>query len=74
MNQEQELHILETQEHDRNQIAGDLRNSSIQSLTSLIHKTELCIHLMDIDAVRVKLELQTIMEAMETMINELGER
>ncbi len=67
------LHILETQEYDRNRIARDLHDSSVQSLTSLVHKTEFCMRLMDIDTVRVKLELQTMIETIKTIINGMRE-
>ncbi|MBQ9768163.1 MAG: sensor histidine kinase [Lachnospiraceae bacterium] len=67
------LHILETQECDRNRIARDLHDSSVQSLTSLVHKTELCMRLMDIDTIRVKLELQTMIETIKTIINGMRE-
>lgn len=67
------LHFLETQECDRNRIARDLHDSSVQSLTSLVHKTELCMRLMDIDTIRVKLELQTMIETIKTIINGMRE-
>lgn len=67
------LHILETQERDRNRIARDLHDSSVQSLTSLVHKTELCMRLMDIDTIRVRLELQTMIETIKTIINGMRE-
>ncbi len=70
---EQGLHILESHEHDRNRIARDLHDSSVQSLTALVHKTELCIRLMDMDTVRVKLELQTMIETIKTIINGMRE-
>lgn len=73
VDKEQGLHILESQEHDRNRIARDLHDSSVQSLTALVHKTELCIRLVDIDSIRVKLELQTMIETIKTIINGMRE-
>lgn len=73
MDKEQGLHILESHEHDRNRIARDLHDSSVQSLTALVHKTELCIRLMDMDTIRVKLELQTMIETIKTIINGMRE-
>ncbi|MCH5273118.1 MAG: ATP-binding protein [Lachnospiraceae bacterium] len=67
------LYILETQEYDRSRIARDLHDSSVQSLTSLVHKTEFCMKLVDIDTVRVKLELQTMIETIKTVINGMRE-
>ncbi len=70
---EQGIHILESHEHERNRIARDLHDSSVQSLTCLVHKTELCMRLMDIDTIRVKLELQTMIETIKTIINGMRE-
>ena len=41
--------ILQTVESERQRIARDLHDSTVQSLTSLPHKTELCLKLMDVD-------------------------
>lgn len=71
--QNQGLHILESLEYDRNRIARDLHDSAVQSLTAMTHKTELCIRLMDIDTVRVRLELQTIHETIKSIINGMRE-
>ncbi len=73
MGKEQGLHILESHEYERNRIARDLHDSSVQSLTGLVHKTELCMRLMDIDTIRVKLELQTMIETIKTVINGMRE-
>lgn len=73
VDKEQGLHILESHEHDRNRIARDLHDTSVQSLTALVHKTELCIRLMDMDTIRVKLELQTMIETIKTIINGMRE-
>lgn len=73
VDKEQGLHILESHEHDRNRIARDLHDSSVQSLTALVHKTELCIRLLDMDSIRVKLELQTMIETIKTIINGMRE-
>lgn len=69
VNQDQGLHILQSHEYERNRIAMDLHDSSVQSLTGLVHKTELCMRLMDIDTIRVKLELQTMIETIKSIIN-----
>lgn len=65
------LNILEAQEKDRQRIAGELHDSTVQNLTSLVHKTELCIRLMDIDAIRAKLELITMSNTVKTIINDM---
>lgn len=73
LDKEQGIQLLESQERDRNRIARDLHDSSVQSLTGLMHKAELCMRLMDIDGIRVKLELQTMIETIRTVINGMRE-
>jgi len=63
--------FLETQENERQRIARDLHDSTVQNLTSIIHKTELCLRLIDIDTVRAKLELATISNTIKTIINDM---
>lgn len=65
--------LLETQEMDRNRIARDLHDSTVQSLTSLGHKMEYCSKLVDKDTVRVKLELQSMIELNKEIINGMRE-
>ncbi len=69
----QGLHILESHECERNRIAMDLHDSSVQCLTGLVHKTELCIRLMDIDTIRVKLELHTMIDTIKSVISGMRE-
>jgi len=65
--------LLETQEMDRNRISRDLHDSTVQSLTSLAHKMEYCSKLVDKDPVRVKLELQSMIELNKEIINGMRE-
>lgn len=65
--------ILKTQEMDRNRISRDLHDSSVQGLTTLVHKMEYCIKMIDKDPVRVKLELQTMIELNKEIINGMRE-
>jgi len=65
--------LLETQEMDRNRISRDLHDSTVQSLTSLGHKMEYCSKMVDRDPVKVKLELQTMIELNKEIINDMRE-
>ncbi|SHO54262.1 sensor histidine kinase [Anaerocolumna xylanovorans] len=65
------LSIIETQENERKRIARDLHDSTVQNLTTMMHKTELCTRLIDIDPVRAKLELQTMVGTIKTTINDM---
>lgn len=65
--------LLETQEMDRNRISRDLHDSTVQSLTSLGHKMEYCSKLIDKDPVRVKLELQSMIDLNKEIINDMRE-
>jgi len=67
------LNILEIQEQDRQRIASDLHDSTVQNLTSLIHKCELSSRFIDIDPVRAKLEIKTISNTLRSVINEIRE-
>ena len=65
--------LLETQEMDRNRISRDLHDSTVQSLTSLGHKMEYCSKMVDRDPVKVKLELQTMIDLNKEIINDMRE-
>lgn len=65
------LELLDTQERERQRIARDLHDSTVQNLTGLVHKAELCKKLIDIDAIRAKLELAAMSNTIKSLINEL---
>ena len=64
------LSLLEYQENERNRIARDIHDSTVQNLTSLIHKVELCTKLIDKDLIRTKLEMQTMIITLRNTIDE----
>jgi two-component system sensor histidine kinase DegS len=64
------FYILETQERERQRIARDLHDSTVQNLTALVHKSELCMNLVNVDPVRCKLELNSISKILRDVIDE----
>lgn len=69
----EKIRSLEIQEIERKRISMELHDTTVQNLTTLIHKTELCLKLMDRDLVRAKLEMQTMKDTLRMTINELRE-
>lgn len=67
------INMLEIQEQDRQRIARDLHDSTVQNLASLIHKCELCSRLINLDPVRTKLEINTMTNTIKSVINEIRE-
>lgn len=63
--------ILEVQELERKRISQELHDSSVQNLTYLLNKTELCLKFIDIDTIRSKLELQVIYTTLKSVIDEI---
>ncbi len=64
------LTILKTQENERQRISRELHDSTIQNLTSLVYKVELCIKLLEIDPIQCKLELSTMGKMLRDIIND----
>ena len=60
--------LLET---DRQRIAKDLHDTSLQNLTAIVHKVELASMYIDHDPVRSKLELSTVSKSLKEIINEI---
>ncbi|WP_455717329.1 sensor histidine kinase, partial [Anaerosporobacter sp.] len=65
------LKLLEIQEIERKRIARELHDTTVQNLTNLVHKTELCTKFVDLDPIRAKLELQTMISTIKTTINDM---
>lgn len=66
--------VLDVQEKERQRIARDLHDSSLQNLTHLVHKVELCSLYMDRDPVKAKLELATIEAGLRKVIDDIRNR
>ena len=65
------LKLLETQENERQRISRELHDSTVQGLTSLVHKSELCSKLSDMDPIRCKLELTMMSKTLRDIINDM---
>ena len=65
------LNILQAQEMERSRIACDLHDSVVQNLTTMVHKTEICIKTMEEDPIGVKLDLQLMSTNIRNVINDI---
>lgn len=66
--------VLDVQEKERQRIARDLHDSSLQNLTHLVHKVELSSLYIDQDPVKAKLELATIETGLRKVIDDIRNR
>ena len=66
-----QISILDAQEKERQRIARDLHDTSLQNLTHLVHKVELSALYIDEDPVKAKLELATVEKLIHTVIEEI---
>lgn len=62
--------ILEAQEKERQRIARELHDLTVQDLTGIIYKSEFASQLMGIDIERSKLELSTISKLLKDVIRD----
>lgn len=65
--------IIDVQEKERQRIARELHDSTVQNLTHLIHKIELSSMFIDQDKIRSKLELESCIKILKTSIEEIRE-
>lgn len=63
--------VLNIQEEDRQRIARDLHDTSLQNLAHLIHKIELCSLYIDEDTIKAKLELSVVNNIIKKTIDEI---
>lgn len=63
--------ISNVQEEDRQRIARDLHDTSLQNLVYLVHQIELCSLYIDQDPNKAKLELSHVSESLKEVMNEI---
>lgn len=68
---ESNLNVLDMQECERQRIARDLHDTSLQNLAHLVHKTELVSMYIDKDPLQAKLELATVNKNLKVIIEEI---
>lgn len=66
-----EIKALEIQEKERQRIARDLHDSSLQNLTHLVHKIELSKKYIDSDPIQAKLELASVIKGLRSTIDDI---
>lgn len=65
------INFVKEQEYERKRIARELHDSTVQMLTNLVHKCEICSKFIDVDAIRTKLELEVMSKTLKDTINDL---
>lgn len=65
------LRFLETQELERQRIARDLHDSTVQNITGMIYKTEFCSKLVDINPEKCKEELKNVSKTLHDVVDEM---
>lgn len=68
---EADFALLTTQEKDRQRIARDLHDISLQNIAYLLHKIELSSMYMDEDPIRAKLELSIVNKKLREVMEEI---
>ena len=65
--------FVEQQELERQRIARELHDTTVQSLTALIHKIEFCSQILSSDPIRVRLELEIMSQVIKDSVNGMRE-
>lgn len=65
--------IIERQEKERQRIARDLHDTTVQNLTAMIHKLEFCQQIIDADMIRAKIEMQLMINAIRETVDGMRE-
>lgn len=68
---ENRIKILDIQENERKRIARDLHDTTLQSITHVIHQLELSEMQMDKDIIGAKLELMSARQNLKNVISEI---
>ena len=68
---DRDYEALRIQEEDRQRIARDLHDTSLQNLAHLVHKIELSSMYIDKDPLRAKLELSVVSKNLKSVIEEI---
>lgn len=63
--------VLTAQEKDRQRIARELHDTSLQNLTHLIHEIELCGMYIDDNPQKAKMELSVVSSRVKEIVNEI---
>lgn len=63
--------VLDIQEKERQRIARDLHDTSLQNLAHLVHKIELASLYIDKDTLQAKLELASVTKSLKAIIEEI---
>lgn len=63
--------IISVQENERQRIARDLHDASLQTLTHMVHQLELCDLYLDEDITKARLELLSTRKNLKTVIEEI---
>lgn len=69
--EEKDWKVLFAQEEERQRIARDLHDTSLQNLVHVIHKIELCSLYIDEDPLKAKLELAVISKNIRAIMDEI---